>query len=181
MSKTKIQLGLLLIFILTGLVGCLDNEPWFVDGSKVMIDTRFANEIKQFWMVEGKEKLPLAETLLKDVSARELTIAEAENFAGQKLTISNNHHFYLIRGINVRRKPIPLRLYIAAGEVHDISDEHGKITVAKKQSKNGVIQVSAGTKTTCFMFSPGVIKQPLILSLERLPERVSMSYSCDGP
>lgn len=181
MNKNKIRLGLLVILTLISLVGCIDNDSWFVDGSKVMVDTRFANEIKQFWLVEGKDKLTLAETLLKDVGARELTMTEAENLAGHKPAIPNNHHLYLIRGINVRRESIPIRVYVATGEVHDIIDEHGKVKVLKRQFKNGVIQVSAGTKTTCFMFSPGVIKQPLILSLEELPERVTMSYSCDGP
>jgi hypothetical protein len=145
-----------------------------------MVDQRFAKEIKQFWLVEGKKQLSLAEALLKDVSARELTMAEAENLLGLKPVIPEYYHLYLVRAITVQRKPDPIRIYFASGEVHDIDYEDDKSPFKARYFKNGVIQIVAGTDSTCTIFSPGVIRQPLVLSLEALPERVTMYYSCNS-
>lgn len=179
LTTNKTRFHSLLMLLLIVFYGCAEKEPWFIESSKVIIDTPSAKEIKQYWTVEGKESLSLSETLLKDVSARELTMAEAENILGLKPVIPDS--LYLVRAIKVQRKPKPIRVYFASGEVQDRYDENGKVTFTKSNFKYGVIQVVAGTNSTCMIFPPGVVKQPLILSLEALPERVTMFYQCSAP
>ena len=77
LTTNKTRFHSLLMLLLIVFYGCAEKEPWFIESSKVIIDTPSAKEIKQYWTVEGKESLSLSETLLKDVSARELTMAEA--------------------------------------------------------------------------------------------------------
>jgi hypothetical protein len=170
--------------VITTLSGCTyafcDKEPWYAENQWLIVDKyqSHAIDIKQYWKVEGSGSLALADTFLKDVSAKELTPTEAETLLGFKPVIPDNQHLYLIRAITVLRKPHPVEVYFASGEVTDWSVLTGKVT--KKQFINGVIQVVAGTKSTCVMFSPGVIRQPLVLSLPALPERVTMYYYCNS-
>jgi hypothetical protein len=115
-----------------------------------------AAEVHSFAYVQPR-RINEAVRVLENNSIVAVSQNDAAQLVGRPMVVSAGESLYLLRGIDVS-DPIPLRLY---------------------QAENRV-EVSAGTRSTCFLFRPGVHRQPVVAALSRAPERLYLTYSCDG-
>ena len=154
-ARTHIYRVCAIVTLALGVAAC-EDDVWFVEGHAVF-DPRIATEVKPVWPV-SKSEIPTAEALLKDQSAALLSVDEARRLTGADLGSAGGKSLILIRAIDLNGKTIPLRVYSTAGHVH----------------------TEAGAFGTCFIIRPSKRRQPLVIALDTAPERVTMSYSCDG-
>lgn len=158
MQTTSAPGFFLAIGMLSTLAACGD-ETWLRDASQPgapIFDPRRATEIRSFWYVPSS-KINEAVRALQNNSIVAISQDEAAQYIGPVPKVSAGESLYLMRAIDVS-DPIPLRVY---------------------QAENR-LQVSAGTYSTCFFFGPRVHRQPIVAALSRAPERLSLTYSCDG-
>jgi hypothetical protein len=143
-----------------GVVACSSQgrvaRAWLRDSNAPRFNMP-ASEVRSFWPVVPERMDEAIEALMgrgsvpvsPDDAARRLALTP---------TVEPGKSLFLIRGIDVVTKPIPMRVF---------------------ESK-GVIDVQAGTFYTCFLIQPGVRAQPLVVALSEPPARVMVGYTCDG-
>ena len=147
--------GLLVTGTLTGCGG----DPWLRESNpsgNAFFDPRLAAEIGSFWYVSPSQ-IDAAAQLLDARAIVPISPERAASLLGHPPDIPAGNSPYLIRAIDIA-DPLPLRIY-----------------------RLGTwIQVSAGTRTTCFVSLPGIRHQPVVVALPLAPTRLRLTYSCDG-
>ena len=154
-SRLIVVLGLL-----SAIAGCT-ADLWYSQANREVNSgpffvKRLVEEQRSFWLVPNPS-IPQATALLRQQSVVPLSTEDARALLGEVPNFDNTRPLFLIRGVNVRVKPIPLRVFYSA---------------------SGVVHVDAGSFSTCYMSTPGTQVQPLVIALQSLPKGVSMSYSC---
>ena len=148
--------------LLLGIVACSNEQrvgkSWLRDPSAPHFNRTPENEVHSFWrVVPGKTDEAI--DALKNTSVVSISPDDAPGLLARVPIVQPGKSLFLIRGIDVDTRPIPIRVF---------------------ESK-GVLDVSAGTFETCFLIKPSVRPQPLIVALSQAPSRVMIGYSCDGP
>ena len=139
-----------------GTLSACGGDPWLQESNpsgNAFFDLRLAAEIRSFWYVTPSHA---AAQLLEIRDIVPISPERAASLLGHSPDIATGDSLYLIRAIDVA-DPLPLRIY-----------------------KLGTwVQVDAGTRATCFVSSPGIRHQPLIVALPKAPTRLRLTYSCE--
>ncbi len=142
-----------------GTLSACGGDPWLQESNpsgNAFFDLRLAAEIRSFWYVSPPQ-IDAAAQLLETRDIVPISPERAASLLGHAPDIATGDSLYLIRAIDVT-DPLPLRIY-----------------------KLGTwVQVNAGTRANCFVSSPGIRHQPLIVALPEAPTRLRLTYSCDG-
>jgi hypothetical protein len=151
------SLGLLALLFASGAISGCGGDAWLRESNpsgNLFFDPRLATENGTFWYVSASQ-ISVAAEWLETRPFIAISPERAAPLIGQLPEVPSGESLYLIRAIEVD-EPTPLRVY----------------------QMGAWVQVQAGTRSSCFPFSPPIRRQPIVVALPRAPTRLRLSYSC---
>jgi len=142
-----------------GAVAGCGGDEWLRESNpsgNLLFDPRLATEVHAFWHVSAPQ-VDAALQLLETRAIVAVSTERAESLIGHVPDVPAGESLYLIRAIDVA-DPKPLRILEVGAWV----------------------QVTAETRSSCFMLRPVTMRRPVVVALPQAPTRLRLTYACGG-
>jgi hypothetical protein len=153
------SLGLLTaVLVAGGTVAACAGDAWLHESNPAgnhLFDPRLATEVRSFWLVSAAQ-IDTAAQLLEARAVVSISPERAADFIGRAPSVTAGESLFLIRAIDVA-DATPLRVYRLGAWV----------------------EVTAGTRSSCFVSRPTIRRQPIVVPLPQAPTRLKLSYACN--
>ena len=148
---------LLWVLLAASAVTACAGDAWLRESNpsgNAFFDLRLATDVQTFSRVSAPQ-VDRAAQMLETRSVVAISPELASELTGRALDVPPGESLFLVRAIELA-DPAPLHVYQAGAWV----------------------QINAGTHASCFVSSPPVHRQPIVLALPKAPTRLRLSYAC---